>query len=575
MAHPSEHIGNLSMRPAHDVMALSRLGCHYPTRLSFMRVLTRTMLNEQWTIEQQTCRLDDNGVGDILYTVRTPNGLYTFVAFTHELDPDNRTDRVIAEQWDLTATLCEGAVDAQHLEKLRQNVPLQEQGRLDCRSLVLTRANQSSRNFSYVVDCLSKGLQPDADAIAKVGYLYRTTAVYGSGNVGMCDWKKIRAHHTDLNRPFAAEMLACFLLRQISFDVVEHIAKRRAPNQAVSLAPAVKRYFGIGNATGLGMAPFLICHPLLINQWVECRELALARVRAKGNVDAYVAPLVTLINRAQKHLSEITSKNEPQTAINEQTSAELNRILEHLNSYDEPTWDCLLKKSKNLSLESQEIIVSCLIELYPELVDDLADSMVADESFDIRPEQSLVALKTLLETHYSWALAIDFDKPDSRRMFWYRSAEKMEPRLGEVNVDSGADRQMHVDIALQASELYDYVCEYLQRHPTDRVAHFLISLPLLRYIVRRVQTMSQTSYGEIRTNLRDANIEPTQLMRCKLSFFGVSKFDPQSRLWVRNTMFQGAPILDDLKAASANSDNGSDNLCKHLDDWSFPVRPSV
>jgi hypothetical protein len=45
-----------------------------------------------------------------------------------------------------------------------------------------------------------------------------------------------------------------------------------------------------------------------------------------------------------------------------------------------------------------------------------------------------------------------------------------------------------------------------------------------------------------------------------LSFFGVSKFDPKSRLWVRNTMFQGAPLVDDI---------GTD----FADDWYFPVMP--
>ena len=51
---------------------------------------------------------------------------------------------------------------------------------------------------------------------------------------------------------------------------------------------------------------------------------------------------------------------------------------------------------------------------------------------------------------------------------------------------------------------------------------------------------------------------PIHLLRCKLSFFGVGKFDPKSRLWVRNTMFQGAPIIDDI----------ADD---YKDDWFFPT----
>ena len=176
--------------------------------------------------------------------------------------------------------LCEGEVDPDQLDSLRRNVPLQEAGRLDARTMVLSRANRSVRNFDYVVDALARGRQPDAARITRVGYLYRTTAVYGSGKLGMADWEKIRDRHPDFARPFAAEMFTCFMLRNFSLRQAEHIARHRAPATAVALEPALKRYFGIGNSTGLGMAPYLINHPQLISRWVEMRELALARIVA-------------------------------------------------------------------------------------------------------------------------------------------------------------------------------------------------------------------------------------------------------------------------------------------------------
>jgi len=42
---------------------------------------------------------------------------------------------------------------------------------------------------------------------------------------------------------------------------------------------------------------------------------------------------------------------------------------------------------------------------------------------------------------------------------------------------------------------------------------------------------------------------PIDLLRCKLSFFGATKFDPRSDRWVRITMFQGAPFPDELAGA--------------------------
>jgi hypothetical protein len=39
---------------------------------------------------------------------------------------------------------------------------------------------------------------------------------------------------------------------------------------------------------------------------------------------------------------------------------------------------------------------------------------------------------------------------------------------------------------------------------------------------------------------------PIDLLRCKLSFFGASKFDPRSDRWVRINMYQHAPFPDEF-----------------------------
>jgi hypothetical protein len=40
-------------------------------------------------------------------------------------------------------------------------------------------------------------------------------------------------------------------------------------------------------------------------------------------------------------------------------------------------------------------------------------------------------------------------------------------------------------------------------------------------------------------------MRPIDMLRCKLSFFGCTRFDPRSDLWLRITMFQGAPFPSD------------------------------
>ena len=77
--------------------------------------------------------------------------------------------------------------------------------------------------------------------------------------------------------------------------------------------------------------------------------------------------------------------------------------------------------------------------------------------------------------------------------------------------------------------------------------------------VIRVQALAQNNYSEIRDNLVDADMAPIDMLRCKLSFFGASKFDPKSQLWTRITLAQGAPLASDLASNNAS------------DDWWLPV----
>ena len=57
---------------------------------------------------------------------------------------------------------------------------------------LLYQSQQISKSFDHVVNSLSEGNQPDRNLLNKVGYLYRTTAVYGSGKFGLADRFRIK-----------------------------------------------------------------------------------------------------------------------------------------------------------------------------------------------------------------------------------------------------------------------------------------------------------------------------------------------------------------------------------------------
>ena len=535
-----------------------------------MRTLVRRMVVENWQVSSSVFDLDEQGYGTVVYQIEAKYGTFSYVLFSHYLDPENRNDRVIADQWDLTMALCEGTVDTEQLDFLRNNVPKQEAGRVDSRVLVLSRANRSARTFEYVVNELANGHQPNVDVIAEVGYLYRTTAAYGSGKLGMADWEKVRTKHRDFARPFAAEMFTCYMLRHFSMQQADYLAAQRAPNSAVFLHEDIKRYIGIGNSTGLGMAPFLINHPLLINQWIEMRETALATVVAaseSGVDEATLARLDVATQRVIQHLGEIVTADERQNNANLLLREELQLLhlwLEEQGAVlasNQYVWASLTQYAEqHWHIETQEVINTLLIELYPELVDGFEEQMGVEESHQITPEMPVADLLEIIEDKYEWALAIDFSKHESMGAFWYRSQEKMEPRLGQTNIDMGMEKEMPLAVGRRVRECYDQIDSYNQARGQQNVAHFIMQNPTYSGIVARIQTMAQSHYGDIRENLVHADVLPIHLLRCKLSFFGVSKFDPRSRLWVRNTMFQGAPLISDFGKP-------------FVDDWQFPIKP--
>ena len=117
----------------------------------------------------------------------------------------------------------------------------------------MSRANKSVRVFNHVVERLSEGKQPDLELLSNVGYLYRTTAVYGSGKFGLADRFRIK-NREEINGPFRLEMMLVYLVRQFTFDQVNHVAYHKNSSKAAVLDKKICKNLGIGNSTGLGLS---------------------------------------------------------------------------------------------------------------------------------------------------------------------------------------------------------------------------------------------------------------------------------------------------------------------------------
>ncbi|MEK9611900.1 MAG: hypothetical protein VW307_09555, partial [Alphaproteobacteria bacterium] len=228
----TESVNTVPLRPASQVMRLARMGSLHQSRLSFMRVMLRRLKANGWVFDRPVWRINEKGVGVATYRASGPERSYTLVAFAHDLRDDLRSDRVIAEAWDATFTLHDGDLSEADIERLGTNVPHQEAGRISEAELSLSRANRSVRLFDYVATCLAAGTQPDVAQIEPVGYLMRTTAVYGSGKFGAAD-RDLWADRPEFAGSFQPELLSVWLIRAFTIDMVEHMARMRAPETAV------------------------------------------------------------------------------------------------------------------------------------------------------------------------------------------------------------------------------------------------------------------------------------------------------------------------------------------------------
>ncbi len=534
------------LRPAHDVMRLARMGLMMPTRLSFLRVLTRRLCAEGARVERTHWDICAEGFGTAVHKLHLGGRDYALISVSKPLDDDARSDRVIATAWDAAFVLFDGVPGDADIARVADQAPKQEAGRFGPRDLVLSRANKSMRLWSEIVDALRAGHQPSAARIGDIGYIMRTTAVYGNGKFGIAD-RHLIADRPELSGAFAAEMLAVYLIRQFSLDLVQHVGRG-------TLDRNLARHIGVGNATGLGMAPFLVTHPVLLNNWMVARETALARVRAVQELSVETrARVAELAQRVTGHLSQWHVPSVEDDVALRDLEAEwqaFQPLLAHLP--DQCPFEHLWSAAQSGSLALQELVVALLIELNGDIVDGLSECMIDPFGPALHPFRDTGAVRAAIEQDWAWALDIDFDEADACRRFWYVSADKLEPRLGDRFAEEGAELETPLDIARRVA------AAYADLPAADQpVSAFLRAYPQHKHGLDRVATCARHPYSEIRDNLIATTCRPIDMLRCKLSFFGATKFDPKSDLWTRITLAQGAPL--------------GDELTDERDDWWLPV----
>ena len=539
----------IELRDPNIIMKLSRLGSFHQSKLSFLR----SFLSEfkDWDYNRDFFNLDQEGYGEAVYSFKKKNRVYSLVCFANPIKDEERSDRVIATKWDAAFTLHDGIPSKDDIKRLKDEVPKQEVGRLTFKELTLSRANKSVRVFNHVVESLSEGKQPDVNLLSKVGYLYRTTAVYGSGKFGLADRFRIK-NREEINGPFRLEMMLVYLVRQFTFDQVNHVAHCKNPKKAVKLDEQISKNLGIGNSTGLGMAPFIVNHPTLLNNWILSRETALKEIREIKIVENEDSEL--FIDCVKKSLKNITSWNTDSEYQQKKISLLLKNVEKFINYIENnfdfkteyPFNEIYLWLEQNTCEECIEYIVSIMMEPYSNITNPLVSNMSSDEDkyFNIPTNRTVQELQDIIEIKYPNILDINFNQKENHQNFWFISKNKEEPRLADRFEEHGSELEQPLAVARDIKKLYE---KLLSEKNNSSIAEFLSLNSELRHVVRRAFIIEKFPYSEIQDNTISKDIVPIDMLRLKLSFFGALKFDPRSDKWLRICMFQGAPLPGELK----------------------------
>ncbi|WP_010140180.1 hypothetical protein [Oceanicola sp. S124] len=554
--HTTAPDGRPGLRNWRELMKPQRLAAMQPSRLSGTRAMMNRMIREKWDIQLQRFDVDAEARGTIVYSIRTPRQEFSFIAFSLTPKREGRTGRIIGRAWDMMGTLNEGPATEADIERAREDLPKLYRGRASENALVWCRSNRSMRVFETVLDALSDGRQPSVEDLNTVCYLMRNTGLDGNGTFGTRSFPSINTGAHDLGGMLEAQLLLAYLMRELSCDLVEHLARQRS-DKAVALDPALRSYLGVGNGSALGLIFFVQKHPRLLNSWLSARETALAAALGLelGKGDARIDTLISLIRRAIRFRSEDTMMYETFTASSQvaQDLASLLPALEELRdagtiegqSLRFPL-DMLARRAEAaLAPESYESFLSLCMELVPDEADALAAQVSGADEMAVKPGMTAGAMIDLLEDEYAWALQMDMSAANAQDYVWYKSETAEEPRRG-LRAEVPEARDLGLDIPGQVQLLHQDLSGMAGDMP---MAHFLLSHPHHRLIVARAQSLEGLPFHTPHANINAGDFVPIDLVRLmNVALHGIDKTRDYLQRNLRGVLYHGAPTREAIRA---------------------------
>lgn len=529
----------IALRPPHEVMQPAALAAIQPSALSGARALIAKMTRQRWQIRRIRTEVAADGAGTIVYSVTTPDQVFTFMAFTFAPRTEGRTGRIIGRAWDMMCSLVEGPASEEEIAAAREELPKLYRGRAAPNTLVWGRSNRSMRVFDATLEALKAGRQPPIDAISGVCYLMRNTGLDGNGTFGTRPYAALEPGHA-LGGMLEAQLLCAYLMRELSCDLVEHLARLQAPDTAVPLSEELREYVGVGNGSALGLIFYVQKHPRLIDSWLRARETAIAAARALGADEVDWDGLEGLLRRAIRFRSEDRMAYES-FASSERIAADLRRIaqsLPRMRGAERPLDALVRAHREEVVPEALETLLSILIEQVPDRAADLAAGIGGGDDLVLTASETVADLGAEIDRDYDWALGLDMACADAMDYVWYKSETAEEPRRG-LRAEIPEARDLGLDLPGDIQRLRADLSACAPGQPLSR---FLMAHPQHRFMVQRIHGLRGLSYHTPRANIHSARFVPIDLVRLmNVGLHGIDKTRDFLQRNLRGILFHGAP----------------------------------
>ncbi|MFI5011998.1 MAG: hypothetical protein ACHQAY_06595 [Hyphomicrobiales bacterium] len=519
------------------------------------------MIKERWSIDCLRFDIDERARGTALYRVDTGSMIFDFPVFSFEPSGAGRTGRIIGRAWDMMGALVEGKMSEEDIAATRAEMPKLYAGRATKGTLIWARCNRSMRVFEHALEALAAGRQPDIATLARACYLMRNTGLDGNGTFGTRSFLALKDDHP-LRQPLAAQMLCAYLMRCFANDLVEHLARARNP-KAVALAPQIKRFLGVGNGSALGIVLFVNNHPRLIDRWLAARETAIAAAKALrlgplgadlGRLDRLLAKAAAFRRQDRMRYDAFASSH----LVAEELEAARGRLAE-LRQADDAAFPLAAfadRCERDFHAETHETLLSILIELVPEIADELSETLIVSEETVVDATMRAGELRDLLRRDYAWALGMDLRPEGASRYVWYKSETAEEPRRGPREEATGA-----FNLGLDLPRLAQALDAALAADPRARIGRLLLARPDLRSFVARIQALATLRYHSPHMNMMGDDFVPIHVVRLvNVALHGIDKTRDFLNRNLRGVIFHGAPLPEDLK-------QGAD------EEWFYPAEP--